>query len=128
MSDLIMGDFKKIVGFIILVFALLFGLAMLGKAQEDVLANYNPIQSVRPTTAEDRVEVYDSIIEFYTHERVRKPYVLVTQSEDDRYVQPKFRVIDYGTYKEIDSLKCIRYKQMQWKMYHLEKLNEKSCE
>jgi len=37
-------------------------------------------------------------------------------------------VIDYGTYREIDRLKCIRYKQMQWKMYHLEKLNEKSCE
>jgi hypothetical protein len=124
-----MGDLKKIILFIGMVFALLFCFTMLGKSQEDVLVNYDPIQSVRPTNNNDIVDVYDTLCDFTFHERVKKPYVLITESEEAEFMEePTFRMIDYGTYREIDSLKCIRYKQMQWKMYHLDKLNEKSCE
>ena len=123
-----MEDLKRIVIFIGFVFVLLFGLTMLGISNESVLAPYEPIQTVRPTTHNDRVEVYDSLIDFNVMRRVTKPYVLVTESEKAEFMEePTFRMIDYGTYREIDSLKCIRYKQMQWKLYYLDKLKEKSC-
>ena len=124
-----MDDLKKILVFIGMVFLLLFTFTMLGKSQEDILINYDPIQTVRPTTYNDKVEVYDSLIDFTVMRRVTKPYVLITESEEAEFMEePTFKTIDYGTFKEIDSLKCIRYKEMQWKMYHLDKLNEKSCE
>jgi hypothetical protein len=124
-----MDDLKKIVVFIGMVFLLLFSFTMLGKSQESILANYEPYQIVRPTNHFDTEEIYLKSIDMSMNERVKKPYALITQSEETIYgEEPTFETIDYGTYHEIDSLKCVRYKQMQWKLYHLDKLNEKSCE
>ena len=124
-----MGDFKRMVIFIFMVFAILLGLSLLAKSQEGILVPYEPYQTIRPTTYIDVVEVYDSIIDFKISERVNKPYALITSSEEGGWnTNPIYSFVDYGTYREIDSLKCIRYKQMQWKMYYLDKLNEKDCD
>lgn len=124
-----MEDLKKILVFIGMVFLLLFSFTMLGKSQEDVLVNYNPHQEIRPTNRYDRVEFFDTTLEIMMTKPVTKPYVMITDSEEPNDSdEPTYRVIDYGTYHEIDSLKCIRYKQMQWKLYYLDKLKEKSCE
>lgn len=42
-----MVDFKKIIFFIAMVFAILLGLALLGKSQEGTLVPYEPYQEVR---------------------------------------------------------------------------------
>lgn len=124
-----MEDFKKIVIFIGFMFLTLISLTILGNSKKSVLSNYSPIQEVRATNDFDTEEIYLEYIECSISERVKKPYVLTTISEETSYgSEPTFKTVDYGTYKEIDSLKCLRYKQMQWKMYHLDKLNEKSCE
>ena len=124
-----MEDIGKIILFIGMIFALLFSFTMLGKSQEDILVNYNPHQEVRPTNHFDTEVFYLKSIDMSMNEQVKKPYALITQSEECGFgEEPTFETIDYGTYHEIDSLKCIRYKQMQWKLYHLDKLNEKSCE
>ena len=95
--------------------------------------------SINTNTPLDSIDVYQTVsvnnpswfdIE-YRHAS-NKPYMLVTSSDKNQepYVsyQPRFRVVDYGTYHEIDSLKCLRLKQMKWDIYHLEKLNKKSCD
>jgi hypothetical protein len=109
---------------------MLFGLAMLGKSQESVLAPYEPIQAVRPTNKMDTESYYDTYLQMFRDRPItNKPYMLVTSSEEQESFgsDPTYIIVDYGTYHEIDSLKCVRYKQMQWKLYHLDKLNEKSC-
>ena len=124
-----MGDFKKILLIVSFVFVLLISFTIFSTVTANPLSKYKPYQVVRPTRFDDRVEVYDSIIDFTFSKRVKKPFVLITESEErDLLDAPTYKVVDYGTYREIDSIKCIRYKQMQWKMYRLDKLNEKSCE
>ena len=123
-----MGDIYKILGFIGLIFVLLFSLAMLGKSQENVLNNINPIQSVRATNNFDFESYYDTTFDMTSYRQIKKPYILITESESNGIDEPTYKFVDYGTYKEIDSLKCVRYKQMQWKIYFLNKLNEKDCE
>jgi len=123
-----MEDLGKIMLFVGMLFVLLITFSIFGYKQANVLSPYKPYQAVRPTTIDDSVEVYDSIIHCTQNKIVTKPYVLVTMSEDGGWATKAiYKYIDYGTYREIDSVKCIRYKQMQWKMYQLEKLNEKSC-
>ncbi len=34
---------------------------------------------------------------------------------------------DYGTFEEIDSIKCIRYREMKISNYKLKKINKKTC-
>ena len=120
-----MKELKQIILFFLLFFGLIIFFIVYGNTNGNDLTEYEPIQIVRPTTNDDEVLVYDSILEFMVTETVNKPYVLVTQSEESDI--PNFKIVDYGTYREIDSLKCIRYEQMQWKMCYLDKLNEKSC-
>lgn len=124
-----MVDLRKIIFFIAMVFAILLGLALLGKSQKGILAPYEPYQKVIKTDDTDYEFYYDTIFEFSCIRRINKPYKLITVSDKEAYMysEPNFRTEDYGTYHEIDSLKCIRYKQMQWKMYYLDKLNEKDC-
>jgi hypothetical protein len=124
-----MEDLSKIMLFIGMLFLFLITFSMYGYEQSSVLAPYDPYQEVRPTNHFDTEVIYLKSIDVNMDERVKKPYALITQSEKTIYgEEPTFETIDYGTYNEIDSLKCVRYKQMQWKLYHLDKLNEKSCE
>lgn len=124
-----MGDLGKTIIFIVTLFIMLFAFSIFGDKHQSVLNQYEPYQEVRPTNYYDTEIVYLKSIDCTITEQVKKPYVLVTASSKVGYSydDPNFKVIDYGSYKEIDSLKCLRYKQMQWKMYHLDKLNEKSC-
>lgn len=107
-----MSDLGRLGLFIGIIFTTLLSISFVSGLYDSVLIPYEPIQTVYPC------------------ENHKKPYMMVTKSDDYSdlyYVEPKYKVVDYGTYHEIDSLKCVRYKQMQWKMYHLDKLNEKSC-
>jgi hypothetical protein len=123
-----MEDFKKIILFIAIVFVILVSLSLLAKSQEGVLVPYRPHQTIRPTTNNDTELYYDTLSESYRHVPINRGYVLITMSEDGGWATlPIYKTVDYGTYHEIDSLKCVRYKQMQWKMYYLDKLNEKDC-
>ena len=125
-----MSDLGRVAVFIGIMFVTLFTISYVSSFYDSVLEPYEPIQSVRPTTTEDKVEIYDADGWSYD-KRINKPYLLITKSDESSefyYKKPRFVTFDYGTFKEIDSLKCVRYKQMQWKMYKLDKLNEKSCE
>jgi hypothetical protein len=107
-----MSDLGRLSIFIGIMFITLFSISFVSSFYDSVLQPYEPIQLVFPS------------------KNHKKPYVMVTKSDDYSdfyYVEPRYKVVDYGTYHEIDSLKCIRYKQMQWKMYYLDKLREKSC-
>jgi len=126
-----MGEVGKAIVFVGTVFILLICIIFLsiGVSDNSVLEIYKPYQSVRPITIYDTESYYDDFLDMYRDRPITKPYMLVTASSEVgySYSEPNFKVIDYGTYHEIDSLKCVRYKQMQWKMYHLDKLNEKIC-
>ena len=123
-----MEDLGKILVFIGVLFIMLFSFSIFGDTHQSVLNQYEPYQIVRPTNYFDTEEIYLKSIDMSMNQQIKKPYALITQSEEVGFGnKPTFETIDYGTYHEIDSLKCIRYKQMQWKMYHLEKLNEKNC-
>ena len=115
--------------FFIFSFTLVLMCLLIG-SDGSVIAPYEPYQSVRPTTREDTESYYYDYFKMYMDRPITKPYMLVTASSEVgySYSDPNFKVIDYGTYHEIDSLKCVRYKQMQWRMYHLDKLSKKSCE
>ena len=91
--------------------------------------------AIKTNSPLDMIDIYQTVsvnnpseIDVKYYHTSKKPYMLVTSSEDVEDVypyDPRFKVVDYGTYHEIDSLKCLRFKQMKWKVYHLEKLNKK---
>jgi hypothetical protein len=115
--------FKSLLVFILGVFAMLIVFIAYAISTNSPLDNIDVYQTV----SVNKADAFDIRFRGISN----KPYILVTSSEDVEDVypyDPRFKIVDYGTYHEIDSLKCLRFKQMKCKVYHLEKLNEKTCD
>jgi hypothetical protein len=77
----------------------------------------------KPDKPTDRIRIKQTVE--YTSFISKSEFYLKTEI----FVNDKLTVsdADFGTYKEIDSLKCIRYCEAQQKVINLNKLKNKKC-
>jgi hypothetical protein len=81
------------------------------------------LRNVKFEKPSDRIRIKQTVE--YTSFMSKSEFYLKTEI----FVNDKLTVsdADFGTYKEIDSLKCVRYCEAQQKVINLNKLKNKKC-